>query len=119
MNLLYKINPYQMSITNPRIELPTNATLMVPWPQSKVTQVSSVSELIGAYKPSQRISIVSGSIDPERLSEAKVLRSSRGSGKVPYSVKELRELAKALGISNAPPLKGPLVRKIREVVYGK
>jgi hypothetical protein len=84
----------------PLILLPKTATVMPKHEPAIIEPITlDTSELTGASNPKQLAASVAHDIDCNRLSEERSRKSTSNSGTNPYSMVELREFAKILGIS--------------------
>lgn len=75
--------------------------------------MTSEAELSVAYTPHQQAVISMNQIDPERVSSSRSRSSLKPGAKNPYSLAELKQFQKQLGIKNVSG-KPNLVRAIRE-----
>ncbi len=94
------------------ITLPLITTLIAPIPLTVPTVIVEEAALTTAYTPDQQAVAAANEIDLERVSANRTKPSERRGGKNPYSVTELKDIAKRIGIRTAQT-KAQLVEAIR------
>lgn len=94
------------------ISLPQMTTLIAHIPLTIPSVIIEETALTTAYTPDQQAVAAANDIDLERVSAGRTKPSDRKVGKNPYSVAELKDIAKRIGIRTAQT-KAQLVEAIR------